>query len=139
MKDSLLGLAAGVLFLLVGLAMLAGSYRATTHYLKTTGRIVAVKAEEEAGGSKIYYAPIVEFTTSDQKTHQFTSGISSTSEPVIGEAIPILYNPDVPEDAVVENMFDMYGLPGILTAFGILFTSIFTFGPKRGILHQKEA
>lgn len=139
MKDSLLGLAAGIIFLLVGLAMLAGSYHATTQYVKTNGQIVDAKEEEDLDDGRIFYAPIVDFTTPDQKTHRFTSSVSTKTEPVMGETVPVLYNPTDPDDAVIENRFDMYGLPGILTAFGIFFTSIFMFGPKRGILHQKQA
>ena len=139
MKDSLLGLAAGIIFLLVGLAMLAGSYHATTRYVKTNGQIVDAKEEEDLDDGRIFYAPIVDFTTPDQKTHRFTSSVSTKTEPVMGEIVPILYNPTHPDEVVIENRFNMYGLPGILTAFGIFFTSIFTFGPKRGILHQKQA
>jgi hypothetical protein len=84
------------------------------------GQVVDVATHVKVGkNGGTTYAPVVEFKTPDGETHRFTSRMSSSSAPVQHSPAPVLYDPAKPEDAVVENGFDLYGFPSIFILVGL--------------------
>jgi hypothetical protein len=115
-------LAVSIGFMCAGGFMFAQSYRAARNDLKAVGQIVDVATSRSSKGGTMY-APVIRFQTPDGAQHEFTSKMSSSMRPVIGASTAILYSPSIPEDAVVESVFDMYVFPGIFffTGLAVLF------------------
>jgi hypothetical protein len=73
---------------------------------------------------EIYYYAVVEFEGADGRIHQVTSATGSSPKPrtPIGKRLPVRYNPDKPDEARLDTLFDYWG-PAVL----ILLMGVVTF------------
>jgi hypothetical protein len=68
------------------------------------------------------YSPVVQFTTVEGRTVQFTSAVGTSRSPDIGGAVPVRYRPDHPEQAEIDRA-TMWMLPaaiGLVGGLGLL-------------------
>jgi hypothetical protein len=84
-------------------------------------RGTVVGAEEDTsrdqdGTSSTTYNPVVQFTTADGRTVEFTSAVGYSREPDVGGAVDVRYLPGDPEQAEIDRA-TMWVLPA---AFGVL-------------------
>jgi hypothetical protein len=90
-----------------------------THRLLQRGamaRGIVVGADESTDKDGTTYNPVVQFTTADGRTVEFTSAVGYSSEPDVGGAVDVRYLSDDPEQAEIDRA-TMWVLPA---AFGVL-------------------
>jgi Protein of unknown function (DUF3592) len=96
------------------------------------GTVVDVK--ESRGGyyaAGTTYAPVVQFTALDGRTVEFTSAVGTSRSPDIGNAVPVRYRPDDPEQAEIDSAsmwmlpasFGLAGGLGLLVVAAIVYSS----------------
>jgi hypothetical protein len=114
-KPTGIGLGLVGILLLLGAGLLAKS----TYELEQSGvrtQAVVVKLER----SKSSHYPVFRFR--DVKGRELTVRSSTSSKSYfVGDSIPILYDPQSPLDAYVDEPLMLYLLPGIFGILGILF------------------
>jgi Protein of unknown function (DUF3592) len=72
------------------------------------------------------YRAVVEFVAPDGATTRFTSWVSTSPPPAeVGEHVGVRYNPDNPQDAVIDQYWQIWFLP---TLFGILGSPFLLLG-----------
>ncbi len=98
----------------------ADSWRFVRGAVRTEGTIVAV---EEETGEGARYTPVFEFTDQSGRTHRVTSQVAAFSRMhSVGAKVPVLYNPDSPESARIEDFFALWGRASVALALGgVLF------------------
>ena len=86
----------------------------------TRGTVVGAEEDtsrdHDGTGSTTTYNPVVQFSTADGRTVQFTSAVGYSSEPDVGGAVDVRYLPGDPEQAEIDRAA-MWVLPA---AFGVL-------------------
>jgi hypothetical protein len=151
-KRSPVLLIVGAVFTAVGLVLgavcilivaLDNNFRETA--VRTTGTIVSYETrqstsrDDDRGTRRSEtYAPVVKFTTKDGRTIEFTSSVSSSSKPVPGRQVDVLYHPDDPQHAKVDDAAGRLlaplitgGLGGIFLPLGLLFLGLHWRGRRR--------
>jgi Protein of unknown function (DUF3592) len=68
------------------------------------------------------YAPIVKFKTESGQSIEFTSSVSSSSKTGVGSKVPVLYDAEDPNNAVIDNIMDRFGISIILFIFGVMLS-----------------
>jgi len=146
--DDLRGLAwMGGIFLLVGLVLLTSSawlFQRTAAFdaiaVETSGTVVNLTASKERRRDRdgairrsVHYRPVVEFIDSQGRKQTLESSHGSNPPAYKrGETVAILYDPDNPEFAVIDDWHRYFadmivlGMGGIFSVvgLGILFTSL---------------
>ena len=117
----------GFFVLLVGFGMAWGAYalygnarafRATA--LEAEGTVVDLAGERNSDG-KTMYSPVVEFTTADGRTLQFTGSTSSNPPSWSrGDTAKVLYQPANPEQARLDSFMETWFGPLILGFFALV-------------------
>lgn len=100
---------AGLLLLIIGLGIAGGVYQIDVKerqlrrgWIRAEGTVADVVKRRTADGSVL--SPLIVFQTSDGARVSFTARVSNETEPhAIGEKIPVLYPPERPEDAEIDN------------------------------------
>lgn len=137
----------GSIFSLVGIGLIIGAcvaYVQQREFLRQSlpGVGTVVDHEErrsrdsKTGRVSVSYAPVVEFKTSNGVIHRFTSSVSSNPpDQQVGETVNVVYSPQNPEKAEVNNFISLWIGPVICGGLGIVFApvgiSLLTFGLKR--------
>jgi hypothetical protein len=107
--------------------------------VQAPGTVIKNQSHMSVDSNDHVYAPVVSFMTPDGQTHQFEEGVQS-SPPAhqVGEGVQVLYNAKNPEDAHINNPFDLFLgvwiVGGIGAAFLVITLFIFVtgqFGQKR--------
>lgn len=133
--DFFLTLVLPIIFLLSGIALLAG---AAYHWARTQaflakardgfGKVVALeKIPPQQPGSDQYesYAPVVAFKTAYGQDVQFTSLSSSyPASYTVGDRVPVLYMTDGSEQPRIRSFHDLWFLPSVLATLGLIFTAL---------------
>ncbi len=148
----------GIIFGLIGLAMIVGAYYTWSSNQKfletavrTTGVVTEIVAEDvrerdDDGYSytETYYTPVVVYEGADGKEVKFRGkDRSTTSHYVEGQDVDVLYNPAVPGDVRIDSAvsdtlkFGGLGIAGVV--FFLVGLGAFFFGKKKGVVSQKEA
>lgn len=121
----------GLAFGLVGSAIMAGgvwSWRSNQAIIdggiRTEGIVVDLEfsSDSEGGGT---YSPVVEFRDRDRRPHTYNA--SSGSNPPSysrGEKVQIIYLPDTPEKALIDDFSGRWMLPVFLLVFGGIFATV---------------
>jgi hypothetical protein len=124
----------GILFLVIGTPFLiwtAVSVYQSTIFDETAvsaeGQVIGFERSEMRGRSRTFpvYAAIIEFSDSKQKRYKFTETLkASEARFERGERVAVLYNPENPSEAVVDDKtgrwFDLF----ISIPLGLLFVGI---------------
>lgn len=128
----------GLLFLVLGLGLSAGAFVAfarTRTFLATayttTGRVCALEPYQDADGDTLY-RPVLRFRTHAGEETEFRSTVG-TSVPrfEVGQRLDVLYNPEEPSDARIQNFMQLWlptlilgTLGGIFVLVGALLTAV---------------
>ncbi len=126
---SLVGLLIGLVFISMGGFQIRSTYLSAQKDVSATGHMVSVSSHTGSKGGRMY-APVVEFQTPDGKTHSFESKMSSSMSPIIGTSESVLYDPAVPENALINSPFEMYIFPGFFVFGGLLIFFLFCVLPS---------
>jgi hypothetical protein len=136
----------GLVFAVVGLGLLAGSwltYRTERSRLKNWIRTVGVVTGLEAkrskveDGSRVTYAPNVEFVLPSGEVHHFIGSVSSNPPSYAeGENVRVLYNSQRPSEADIDSFMTHWFAPLCFLGMGIVFLLVgayHTFGAMKEI------
>lgn len=111
----------GLVLVFIGLLL----FRRTKAFLMTAqtvgGTVVRIdQSEDSEDGTS--YAPVIQYTTPDGQTHEFTPGVSTGSpRHTPGQAIQVRYDPQNPSKARVSTGFYLWFAPVLMTALGAVF------------------
>ncbi|MBO9338424.1 MAG: DUF3592 domain-containing protein [Chloroflexus sp.] len=108
----------GLVLLFIGLFWLNATSERLKRMIDGTGTVVEVTRRRI--GDDINYYPRIEFQTQTGETFQFESntGGSSTSYRV-GDQVPILYNPQMPQDATINSWYEIWLPPIVVTILSL--------------------
>ncbi|HYC78963.1 MAG TPA: DUF3592 domain-containing protein [Planctomycetota bacterium] len=82
-----------------------------------TGEIVGEEADRGRKGG-VTYRPIVSFQDASGATHVVATDAGTSERVVVGETVPILYDPASPDDARIDAFLHLWFLPTALGAIG---------------------
>lgn len=130
MKKPALAIITVVVFLL-GLLMLFGAwgdYTNTQSFLataiKTEGTVIDLDSRLGSKGS-VTYAPVIEFKDSQNIMHQVTSDMSSNPPDFArGQKVEVRYQPQNPQNAKIDDFWELYIAPLLLGIVGTVLTLI---------------
>lgn len=134
MEQDLLPKIGRLVFSLIGIGLLLGAYlfyQHTQNFLKKAiraeGEIVALIPSEDAGT----HTPQVSFQTQKGEIIDFTSNIGSSSydETDIGKKVTVLYLPENPQTARLQNFWNLWLNPIVLGGFSLIFLTVGLIGP----------
>lgn len=115
------------IFLLVGLALLAGAafWAVTTRSFIARAEVAPGRVVALEHSSRDAYYPVVDFVTpKGQKIEIRSSFGSSPPAYSVGEKVEVLYLPDQPEKAKIRGIFALWGGALILGGVGFIFTAV---------------
>ncbi|HVS82472.1 MAG TPA: DUF3592 domain-containing protein [Pyrinomonadaceae bacterium] len=119
----------GVLFVLIGIAVLiSGGVAAVKQARKsgrgvaTTGTVVDLVSRVFNPGSAGVYCPVVEFTTALGQPVRFESQFGTMpASHQVGQSIAVRYDPADPQKAEVDSATANWFVPGCTIAMGLIF------------------
>lgn len=121
------------IFLGCGLGLLATAariLRRTGAFLRravsTTGEVVSLETVPPTDSQELpTYRPTVAFTIAPNQHVRFES-IAHSSPPAyaVGARVPVLYDPERPQDARIASFTGLWLLPSILGTLGLTFTMV---------------
>lgn len=112
--------AAGIVGLGVSSWLATGTLHLQQNGLTANGHVIRFERD-----SKGYYFPVVEFQTPDGQRIMFKSR-SGSSPPSfhVGESVPVLYDPDDPQQASIRTFGQLWGGALITGIFAVVLTVI---------------
>ena len=122
-----------LIFLGCGLALLAAAariLRRTGAFLRravaTTGEVVALETVPPTDSQELpTYRPTVAFTIGSTQRIRFESmAHSNPAEHAVGARVPVLYDPERPQDARIASFTGLWLLPSILGVLGLTFAGV---------------
>ena len=130
----------GLCLTLLGLYLLKRQYEFVSKANTTTGKVVThvrvrAKDKDDSDTWKIV------FTFKDQKgkTHRIKSSLSSNPPThMIGDKVPVLYNPQWPSQAQVNAFRHLWLMEIIVTTIGLLILSAVVFCIPKRIKRHRE-
>ena len=122
----------GILFIVIGGAVLISGIiaavkqkRKTGRGVATTGRVVNLVKKVFHPGSAGVYCPVVQFTTSNGQLIQFESSFGTMpASHGVGQTIAVRYDPANPQSAEVDSATNNWFVPGCTMAMGIFFLAL---------------
>jgi len=109
-----------LLFLLTGIILLYKNTQFVKNAIKTIGEIVEISDYMGTSSRKKMYSSVVEFQTFNNSSIRFPNPSSSTTKPEIGKKVEVYYYEDRPEKAKIASVVNLYVLPVVLIALGLL-------------------
>ena len=119
-----------LLFQVLGVMMLMENARLDKEGVHTTGKLVDYERRVSTSTSKgrtttsVSYAPVIEFYAGDDKLHRFTSSLSGGKDMEIGTKLEVVYPRSNPERAERSDFWVLYGFPGFMLGFTLIFTVV---------------
>ncbi len=123
----------GLLFVGITIGFLVRKIWRITKSTKTTGVVMNVEVSQGGGQfdsspRNTLFTPTVRFQTADGRIVDYTSNISSNLDNYrVGENVPVYYNPQQPEKAIVGTTFRLWSPFLILGFVGGMFALVGTF------------
>ena len=122
----------GVLFVLIGIAVLiSGAVGAVKQARKSgrgvaaTGTVVDLVKRVFNPGSAGVYCPVVDFTTASGQPVRFESQFGTMpASHRVGQSIAVRYDPADPQKAEVDSATANWFVPGCTIAMGLLFLTM---------------
>ena len=119
----------GVLFTLIGVAVLIGGAVAAVKQARKSGRgvtatgtVVDLVSRVFNPGSAGVYCPVVDFTTATGQPVRFESQFGTMpASHRVGQSIAVRYDPADPQKAEVDSATANWFVPGCTIAMGLLF------------------
>lgn len=142
------------LFILVGMGLLVGaflSYDNTNSFLekaiRADGVIVKnlerkdVDVDTESHRKSVTYFPVIHFVTPKGERIEFNSLVGSNPPRYsVGQKISVLYFPDNPYEARINDSFSIWGFTAIVGVIGgafFIFGIAFAFMIKKGLIKKQ--
>lgn len=96
--------------------------------LEVEGVVVEMVRMRDSDDKGYVFSPIVRFETADGGTHQFQSGLR-TYPPAYrtGEVVSVVYDPAVPDAAMIRSPLSLWLMPIILSFIGTILCAIGIF------------
>jgi hypothetical protein len=96
--------------------------------LEVDGVVVEMVRMRDSEDKGYVFSPIVRFETADGRTHEFQSGLR-TYPPAYrtGEVVSVVYDPAVPDAAMIRSLTSLWLMPIILGFIGTIFCAVGTF------------
>lgn len=144
--------AIAALFILVGMGLLIGaflSYDDTNSFLEGAIRAdgVIVKnlerkdVDTKSHRKSVTYFPVIHFVTPKGERIEFNSLVGSNPPRYsVGQRISVLYLPDNPYEARINDSFSIWGFTAIVGAIGgafFIFGIAFAFMIKKGLIRKQ--
>jgi hypothetical protein len=107
----------GLLFLAIGLVLLARELAFGREAVVTGGSVVELRVTESADGQNT--TPVVEFKTREGALIRF-EGQSTRPAPSLGDHIPVIYRPNDPQHARIDTFVQRWLMPCAFTPLGFL-------------------
>ena len=119
----------GVLFVLIGIAVLIGGavsalkqMRKSARGVEATGKVVDLVRRVFSAGSSGVYCPVVDFTTATGQTVRFESQFGTMpASHQVGQSLAVRYDPADPQKADVDSVTANWFVPGCTIAMGFAF------------------
>lgn len=119
----------GLLFVLIGIAILIGGVvaavkqaRKSRRGVATTGKVVDLVSRVFNPGSAGVYCPVVDFTTASGQPVRFESQFGTMpASHRVGQSIAVRYDPANPQKAEVDSATANWFVPGCTIGMGLLF------------------
>ena len=113
---------------LVGLALLvyAGRlYQETTEFIDrawpTAGVVVGLERLDAGEGADPRTSPVVRFETARGESHRFRARMMvAWRDYTVGDSLTVLYDPDAPDDARVDDSLRLWLAPVVIAALGLI-------------------
>jgi hypothetical protein len=87
------------------------------------GTVVEMAASSDSDGYS--YTPVVEFRDADGSPHRFASSVSSNPPRYsTGETVAVIYPPDAPDNAKIDEFLERFFLVAVFGGLGTLFSAI---------------
>ncbi|MEQ5092806.1 DUF3592 domain-containing protein [Proteus terrae] len=113
----------GAIIFIVALFVIKSELNVVRNGIETTGIVIDQSVSKSSDGDYFYH-PIIQFNTEDNREITFRSPEgSSQSRFYLGEKINVIYLPNDPQRATINNFLGLYGAGTILSIFGLLFAS----------------
>jgi len=138
-----LAIAAGIFLLLIGIGLgtwgmrlILRQRRSNREHARATGTVVEITLVEGMDNSTFYF-PIVTFTTASHQQVRVQCFGSTQLQYPVGASVPILYNPDRPDEAEIAGGGTV-GIVLLMTlalfpiALGLVFLVLGLFGKWSG-------
>lgn len=113
----------GSCFLVIGLVLGLVTSNFIDHSVQTRATVISLQALKSNDGET--FAPVFEFADANGREHTITS--HSSSNPAgfsVGETVRILYSPGDPEDARIDTLWQLWGIPLIFCPLGGVFALV---------------
>ncbi len=122
----------GILFVLIGLAVLIGGVvsaikesRKAARGVHATGTVVDLVQRVFNPGSAGVYCPVVQFTTATGQPVRFESGFGTMpASHRVGQSIAVRYDPANPQEVEVDSATSRWLVPGCMIGMGIMFLAM---------------
>lgn len=123
----------GLIFLGVGAVLLGWSMvdvlrgRARrARWTRVDGVVVGYRARHHRrdGRLRTMHHPIVEYAAGDRRLQHESPVSTSSPRHEIGAALPILFDPAKPDDAVIDAFAVKYFVPLVLAGIGVVFVGV---------------
>jgi hypothetical protein len=119
----------GLLFIIIGLAVLISGIvaavkqkRKSARGVAATGTVVNLVKKIFSPGSAGVYCPVVQFTTGTGELVEFESGFGTMpASHRVGQTIAVRYDAAIPQSAEVDSATANWFVPGCTIAMGFFF------------------
>ena len=126
-------------FILVGLALIAGggylAYQRSGTTLqgeRTEGTVIRLREKERDPGESPMIYHVFKFKAQDGQAYTVEGAVGSTSGTyVVGEKIPVVYDPDRPREARIDSFSEMWMGPLVIFLMGFIFVILGLYGRVR--------
>jgi hypothetical protein len=109
---------AGPVFLGFALVYLVSTFRFLHRCIPATGTVVQLVPEIDREDNSVTYRPTFHYVAKDGQTYEVRSRSSSNPPAfVVGQTVPVLYEPSRPAEAKLNWFWDLWGMS---VAFGII-------------------
>jgi Protein of unknown function (DUF3592) len=89
------------------------------------GRVVGFRRQREGGSERDSFFPQIEFHTQAGHPVRFESETGSESPSLcVGDVVRVRYRADAPNEAELDEIFTLWGLPLLLGALGAIFSAV---------------
>lgn len=125
----------GVICIGVAVYQYLTSSALAAHGIETRAVVVDVDSRRQSSGSsssigRRTYALTLEFEDRAGTSHRERTGYSKSHRSRrVGERVAILYNPNDPSEFALNSWYDLWAMPALFLAAGVIGCGAFLFGP----------
>lgn len=115
------GLAMGLLFTAIGAGLGVHQSRFAARSVQAEATVIRLLSERGEESGQLLYRPLLSFVPAGEAAVEFAGGIASApAQYRIGETVPIQYDPDQPEKAVISTIGEQWMASLGFVGFGLI-------------------